>query len=126
MQLSSDERRLVLKILEYYASYQCSIHSREYEEIQTVIDKITKDVLPLWLMLEAAIALAVSTITAVAALTNRVYGRVHEMDRRIDKIELRIAEQYVSKSDLSEILDRMETHMIRIENKLDKIAITRR
>ena len=47
MQLSSDERRLVLKILEYYASYQCSIHSREYEEIQTVIDKITKDVLPL-------------------------------------------------------------------------------
>jgi len=27
---------------------------------------------------------------------------------------------------LSEILDRMETHMIRIENKLDKIAITRR
>ena len=77
-------------------------------------------------MLEAAIALAVSTITAVAALTNRVYGRVYEMDRRIDKIELRIAEQYVSKSDLSEILDRMETHMIRIENKLDKIAITRR
>ena len=77
-------------------------------------------------MLEAVIAIGVSTITAVAALTNRVYVRVHEMDRRIDKIELRIAEQYVSKSDLSEILDRMETHMIRIENKLDKIAITRR
>ena len=77
-------------------------------------------------MIEAAIAIGVSTITAVAALTNRVYGRVHEMDRRVDKIELRIAEQYVSKADLNEILDRMETHMIRIENKLDKIAITRR
>ena len=47
MHLTSDERRLVLKILEYYACYQCSIHSREYEEIQTIIDKITTDVLPL-------------------------------------------------------------------------------
>ena len=77
-------------------------------------------------MLEAVIAIAVATVTGAAALTNRVYNRVHEMDRRIDKIELRIAEQYVSKTDLSEILDRMETHMIRIENKLDKIALTRR
>jgi len=77
-------------------------------------------------MLEAAVGLALATISGVAAITNRVYNRCHELDRRIDKIELRIAEQYVSKSDLSEIVDRMETHMIRIENKLDKIAITRR
>ena len=77
-------------------------------------------------MLEATIAVAVATVTGAAALTNRVYNRMHELDRRIDKIELRIAEQYVLKSDLNEILDRVEQHMIRIENKLDKIAITSR
>lgn len=77
-------------------------------------------------MWEAGIAIGVATITGVSALTNRIYARVSELDKRVDKIELRIAEQYVSKKDLSEVLDRMETHMIRIENKLDKIAITRR
>ena len=77
-------------------------------------------------MWEAGIAIGVATITGVSALTNRIYARVSELDKRVDKIELRIAEQYVSKKDLSDILDRMETHMIRIENKLDKIAITRR
>ena len=77
-------------------------------------------------MLEAVIGVGIATISGVVALTNRVYARCHELDRRIDKIELRVAEQYVSKTDLNEILGRMETHMIRIENKLDKIAITRR
>ena len=77
-------------------------------------------------MWEAGIAIGVATVTGVSALTNRIYARVSELDKRVDKIELRIAEQYVSKKDLSDILDRMETHMIRIENKLDKIAITRR
>ena len=46
MKFNSDEQRLLLKVLEYYACYQCSIHSREYEEIKTVIDKIAVDVLP--------------------------------------------------------------------------------
>ena len=77
-------------------------------------------------MLEASIAIAIATVSGAAALTNRVYNRVHELDRRLDRVELRIAEQYVSKTDLTEVIDRMEKHMIRIENKLDKIAITRR
>jgi len=77
-------------------------------------------------MLEASIAIAIATVSGAAALTNRVYNRVHELDRRLDRVELRIAEQYVSKTDLTEVIDRMEKHMIRIENKLDKIALTRR
>ena len=77
-------------------------------------------------MWEAGIAIGVATVTGVSALTNRIYARVSELDKRVDRIELRIADILFSKKDLSEILDRMETHMIRIENKLDKIAITRR
>ena len=43
MQLQQDERNLLVKILTYYQHYQCSIHSREYQEILTLIDKIVMD-----------------------------------------------------------------------------------
>ena len=45
------------------------------------------------------------------------------MDRRIDSVELRMATEYVSKTDLKALLKRMEDHMVRIENKLDQIAL---
>lgn len=75
-------------------------------------------------MLEAGVALAIATITGVAALTNRLHTRMSELDKRLDRAELRVAEQYVSKADLNEMLERFERHMIRIENKLDKISLT--
>ena len=45
-----------------------------------------------------------------------------EIDKRIDNVELRVAEQYVSKADLQTMIARIETHMIRIEEKLDKLG----
>ena len=44
-------------------------------------------------------------------------------DRRIDAIELGVAQDYVSKADLSVMTKRMEDHMVRIENKLDQIVL---
>jgi hypothetical protein len=38
-------------------------------------------------------------------------------------MELRIAEKYVPRNELSNALQKMEDHMIRIENKLDQIAL---
>ena len=40
MDIDPDQRLLLIKILTYYACYQCSINSHEYKEIQTLIDKI--------------------------------------------------------------------------------------
>ena len=40
-----------------------------------------------------------------------------------DAFELRVAESYVSKTDLQEAMERFETHMLRIENKLDRIIL---
>ena len=74
-------------------------------------------------MLEAGVALAIATVTGVAAITTRLHARMSELDKRLDRAELRVAEQYVSKTDLNEMLERFERHMIRIENKLDKISI---
>ena len=77
-------------------------------------------------MLELGVPIAIAAVTGLAALTNRLHNRIHELDRRVDGIELRVAEQYVSKTDLSEIMSRVEGHMERIENKLDRISLQQR
>ena len=124
MNLTKDEKLLINNILKYYSMHHLSITSLTYVEVLSIIDKISKDLNAKWTMLEAGVALAVATVTGVAALTNRLHNRMTELDKRLDKVEIRIAEQYVSKTDLNEMLERFERHMIRIENKLDKISLT--
>ena len=81
-------------------------------------------------MLEAVVSLAIASVAAGAALNNRlhqrinnVHDRISALDRRIDGVELNVAQDYVSKSDLQTMIDRMEDHMVRIENKLDQIVL---
>lgn len=50
-------------------------------------------------------------------------SRMDAMDKRIDDIELRLAEKYVPRQELATALQKMEDHMIRIENKLDQIVL---
>ena len=73
-------------------------------------------------MVEAGISVVVALITGGFVLTNRIYGRILELDKRIDSIELRIAQAYVSKADLQLVIERMEGHMVRIEDKLDSLV----
>ncbi len=77
-------------------------------------------------MVEAGVSALVAMVTGGFVLTNRIYGRILELDKRIDKIELRIAQAYVSKEDLAVMVDRMEGHMERIENKLDALVTNSR
>ena len=73
-------------------------------------------------MIEAIIPSVIAILTGAAVLTNRIYGRIIELDKRIDTVELSMAQAYVSKSDFKIVLDRVETHMLRIEDKLDTIV----
>tara|TARA_B100000003_G_scaffold117746_1_gene105529 strand:+ start:428 stop:685 length:258 start_codon:yes stop_codon:yes gene_type:complete len=82
------------------------------------------------MMTEALVTSVVAVVTAGAALNNRLHNRinsVHErisaLDRRLDGIELTVASDYVKKTELAELLSRMEDHMVRIENKLDQIVL---
>lgn len=77
-------------------------------------------------MLEASIAAAVAVITGAGAITNRLHNRINALDKRLDAIELRVANKYLIKDDINIMIDRVEAHMIRIENKLDKISLERR
>ena len=69
-------------------------------------------------------------IAAGATLNNRLHQRINNvhdrisgLDRRLDGVELGVAQDYVSKQELQQMVDRMEAHMVRIENKLDQIVL---
>ena len=73
-------------------------------------------------MIESIVSAAVAVITGGAVLTSRLHSRIMELDKRIDSVELSMAQAYVSKGDFEKTLERVEGHMIRIENKLDRMA----
>ena len=81
-------------------------------------------------MIEALVSLSIAAIEGGAALNswlhnriNSVHERISALDRRLDGIELTVASDYVKKSELAELLSRMEDHMVRIEQKLDQIVL---
>jgi|TARA_R110002050_G_scaffold289811_1_gene442790 bacterioferritin (cytochrome b1) len=80
--------------------------------------------------MEALVAAVIAIVAGGSALNNRLHNRINNvhdrisgLDRRIDSIELNVAQDYVSKADLSTMVQRMEDHMVRIENKLDQIVL---
>ena len=73
-------------------------------------------------MIEAVVPVVVAVVSGVGILFTRVNQRVSDLDKRIDTFELRIAENYVPKTELATALERVEQHMIRIENKLDSLV----
>ena len=73
-------------------------------------------------MIEQLVPITIALVTGTGVLFNRIYSKMHDLDRRIDSVELRVAESYVSKQDFNNALVKMEGHMVRIEEKLDKLV----
>ena len=74
-------------------------------------------------MIEAGVSAVVAIIAAGAALTNKIHNRITDMDKRLDTFELRVATSYVPKQDFETAVQKIEDHMIRIENKLDQMIL---
>ena len=78
-------------------------------------------------MIEAVITGVVSLVVGIGggvlSLSSRTNSRMDLIDKRIDQMELRLAEKYVPRQELANALQKMEDHMIRIENKLDQIVL---
>jgi hypothetical protein len=73
-------------------------------------------------MTEIGVTVALALFTALGAATRQLHTKIDSLDSRVDKHELRVAEQYISKQDFLSAMNRMEDHMVRIENKLDKLS----
>jgi hypothetical protein len=71
-------------------------------------------------MIEAVVSAGVALVSGIVVLTNRLHTKIGEVDSRIDGVELRVAQNYLSKQEFANALERVETHMVRIEDKLDK------
>ena len=72
-------------------------------------------------MLEIGLPVILAVVSGLGAVTTRLHNRIHELDRRLDQTELRIAENYLSKAEFSTALERLEQQIIRIETKLDQL-----
>ena len=73
-------------------------------------------------MIEQAIPVVIAIVTGTAVLFNKVNARVTLLDHRVDKLELKLVESFTTKQEFSAAMVRMEEHMIRIEDKLDKLV----
>ena len=83
-------------------------------------------------MVEAAVTAVLAAIAGAATNTNKLHTRItalrdqqraeiSDLERRVDGVELRIAEKYVTKADLADLKE----YMIRIENKLNQLILTK-
>lgn len=74
-------------------------------------------------MIESIVSAAVAVITGGFVLASRINSKIDTVDKRIDSIELCLARNYVTKDDFAKTLERVEGHMIRIEEKLDELVL---
>lgn len=56
-------------------------------------------------------------------MDDEIQEHVHILDRRIDKVELVLAKDFVSKQDLMTMLERLDDRIDRMDNKLDQLLI---
>ena len=78
---------------------------------------------PMWFTVVAIVAGGAALNNRLHNRINSVHDRISALDRRLDGVELTVANDYVKKAELAELLKRMEDHMVRIENKLDQIVL---
>ena len=74
-------------------------------------------------MIESIVSATVAVITGGFILTSKINSKIDDLDKRIDSVELSMARDYVTKDDFAKTLERVEGHMIRIEEKLDEIVL---
>ncbi len=53
----------------------------------------------------------------------RYSTHIERVDHRVDAIELKLAKDYMDKSDLQSMMERLEDRMERVDNKLDRILL---
>ena len=72
-------------------------------------------------MVEAWIAASVATIGGGYSVVQALHRRISHIDNRLDRIELSLARDYVPRAEYMATQEKLEAHMVRIEEKLDRM-----
>ena len=72
-------------------------------------------------MVEAWITAVVALVGGGWGVISGVHKRVTNVDTRLDRIELSLARDYVPRSEFVQQQAKLEEHIIRIEEKLDRL-----
>ena len=75
--------------------------------------------------MEAVVTVVIAALSGLGVLHGRLHSRLHELDRRTDGIEVKMAEKYVSKDCFEVSMKRLEDHMARVETKLDTLLLSK-
>ena len=75
--------------------------------------------------MEAVVTVVIAALSGLGVLNGRLHSRLHELDRRQDQIEVKMAEKYVSKDCFEVSMKRIEDHMARVETKLDTLLLSK-
>lgn len=70
-------------------------------------------------MIESAVTGIVAAVAGGWAVLNGIHKRINTFDSRLDRMELHLAKDYITRDEYLSNQSKLEEHMIRIENKLD-------
>ena len=72
-------------------------------------------------MIEAWVAASVAAVGGGYSVVQALHRRITHIDTRLDRIELSLARDYVPRSEFVASQAKLEEHMVRIEEKLDRM-----
>ena len=71
-------------------------------------------------MIEVFIPVFIAATTGFAVMINRIHNHINTLERRVDRVELRVATEYVPKADINYALDKIYNDILRIDEKTNK------
>ena len=71
-------------------------------------------------MIEIVIPVFLAAASGFAVIINKIHNHINQLERRMDKVELRIATDYVPKEDVNYALDKIYADLLRIDEKSNK------
>ena len=77
-------------------------------------------------MVEATVAGVIAVIAGGYTVIQAAHRRITSVDSRLDRMELGLARDYVTRQEFFKEHTKLEEHMIRIEEKLDRMLEQRR
>jgi hypothetical protein len=72
-------------------------------------------------VVEAWIAASIAVIGGGYSVVQALHRRISHIDTRLDRIELNLARDYVPRAEFMANQEKIESHMVRIEEKLDRM-----